>query len=324
MKGEASLQAHCLPLVRSILERRVISNLADPGSGDMWLSSLMTTLGGQLLAICMAIDLCVGAVPAAVYIEILNSLPPHRNMPCQEFAEALTKKLEYASSLIGSASAGTKLDQEDHYVRVMEIGEFAFYYDKQRSGRGLRPEEVSEVEEEYFAEPAEETLAHVGVWTGKNGRVWVVAAQDLQAVRPLLQEQFPGTPVMDAIGLNYRVGFGINGTPRLVAVHYPESASFDPPPRQPTAIDADWAAEHVFYVSYGSVDHWGRTHSCSGVRPECRERIHHTIYDLTEQWRCEKIGDAEPVELIDLSHVLLAACERFTKFCPGEPSNASV
>ncbi|HWB96037.1 MAG TPA: hypothetical protein VG672_05030 [Bryobacteraceae bacterium] len=302
--------------IQSLLEQRIVHPLKDRARATSWLNSLQKSPAGRLLAISIALDLVSDAVDDSIYRDVLRSLPAPAGNPCQEFAAALHKHPEYEGKLLGVSRIRPRpLEEGDHFVRVLEIGTFVKFYDAPRSGRGLRLDEVTEVRQLYFEDGSYSDLGDIReVWSGKNGRVWVLPLRDLNAAREAAAREQPGTPVLDALGIPLRQGFGPDYLPDLVAIHYPPDWKTENPPRQPTAIDADWQSEEIYYISYGAEDGWGRTHSCSGSASSCRERVHGPFAPLNHGFRGEHIGPAKPLASGDLEHVVQEAYRRFERF----------
>ena len=326
-QSRGSDSVHQLAHARAFLVEHVIARMKNPARGGAWLSDLAASHRGQLLMLNVAFDAQVKALSLETCAAVLDFLPAPLGDGCNEFAVARTAfEREFLGQLsVPESNGNPDLQPEDEgYVRVLEIGNFTYYYVRPGTGRGLSAEEIGEVRRQYFGESASASFEDITqVWKGKNGRVWVLREDDFQKLmrQPVLVltveagDSFQGENIRNALGLPMLSGYGPHGGPELVAVHYPPRC-IGLQPRQPTSLDADWESAHVFYVSYGLVDGWGMTHSLSVDLQGCRERVHGPFQPLTAEFFGQYIGEARPLSISETDHmqVVGVAAQRYDRF----------
>jgi hypothetical protein len=325
MRNDVSAPVKHLQHALDSLRSKLMPLASNPERVAQWLDDIEPTDTGKLLALCLSMDLHTGLVSVANCTEILERLPATRSgKASRDLVEARRSYEREHPPQMRCLNADACWDDDAYkhgFVRVMEIERFARFYDSPRSGRGLSSEEIAEVREEYFGPGSEEDFADItAVWTGRNDRSWILPLpQYREMVEQALESEgdSEGTGLadmfLDSLGLSMPDGRGrANGGPDLVAVIYaPGCRTLEC--RQPTALDATWEEEEVFFVSYGRLDGWGRTHSLYGQREGRRERIHGPFAPLTSAFRGEYIGEATKPTL-SMEHVLKEVARRYQEF----------
>ena len=280
-----------------------------------WARRLRESIRGGLLMTSIAIDVRADAVPIDTFVEIVNWWPYAEAFdPCLHLANALTQDVTKRYICISRHQAEDHTDND--YVRIVELGSFIEYFVRPNTGSNLTHDEVWDLWESFKEEG--DLSGFERWWCGGRGRTWVLPLEEYHNLDSQKEESNPGTVFFDSLGIAYQDGFGRKHEPFALAMVYPPrfkraGCSF----AQPTALDANWASDAVFYVSSGKADAWGRTKSCIGAKRECRERVHGRFKPLTPDFKVIEIGSSAPMEVSDGRHVLHAALERFMRVVVG-------
>lgn len=295
---------------KKFLNEHVIALMAAPNqpTGHAWLNSLPNCMDGELVGVCIAIDIASEALDPHTFASILDNLKSSPKNARLRFAEAIDSHACKRDFVCASKLDAPPLRCPDHYVRVLELRRFITYYAGPSFGYSdLDPADVEEVRRIFFTKST--SLGSIKEWwAGKNGRVWVTSKRELEQ----LVEKYPGEDAAslfnDALGLGYANGAGKDNLPEIVAVNYPLNFSIGC--TQPTTLDAWWEDEGKFYISNGREDGWGKTQSCSGSYDKVRERVHSEFKNLTSDYFTCYFGIAK-VPIKNRNALMEEAYERF-------------
>ncbi len=221
-------------------------HLGDSTTFQEWFARTTSTLKGQRLAICLAIELETGSVLATDVSAIIKPMCLTAGDIGGSFVAAVdahpeTKRLRFVSpqtALIG-----------DRYVRVLQLSSFVNRYLSLDFEYSLDFTDLDEVRQSFFPigllDPDDgDPLDYVrSYWSGKYDVVWVAPLAEVMAAA---QDgvSCPACAVNDALGL------GFHGTPTppfLVAVKYPPNCMLNC--GKPTVYVADWNSDEAYYLS---------------------------------------------------------------------------
>ena len=292
-----------------------VGGLSDHGARN--LQALTASAKGKLLATCMAIDIAAGAVSPSRIAEIFNHVADGPNDICDRLADEL-KAAEYEGLNCGSQLESPPLAEDDAYVTVMEISTFIRKHVQPNTGDGVSPEEIERVRKLYFEGDCDlSSLADCNL--RPSNRLWVLS---LSQFRQLLDQMNSSVKkdariFLDALGLSHPRGFGPGNLLHLVAVIHPRGR--DCGAKQPTSFDVYWRDTHIQFVSFGKLDGWGRTYSCTGFRyfesdeeGMPRERVHRDSRGLLG-FTGQSLGYADRVDNLEQEMILKAALKRFAR-----------
>lgn len=296
--------------VESILRKEVVSRMRYPKKGDEWLSAIPKCIDGQLLAVCMTIDVKSGAVDPQEFASILDALKPPFKDARRSFGLYVRK---YGHRYIGSTNfVSHTLPRDDSYMRIMEMKDFIDFYVTPTMKMTSNARDIHKIRAMFFRKGGQFPLGCITEWTtGKTGRVWVTSRKryrKLAAARR--KEDDRATDVNDALGLGYRRGVHKNTPPEMVALIYPYGLGVGV--YQPTTLDASWANPGNWFVAFCDHDTWGRTHSVSGTLKPMTERIHSGFKGLTNDYKTERIGEAR-LAVENRAAQLAEACRRLDR-----------
>ena len=271
--------------VKDYLALTVVALMRNQEQGELWLRELELCPDGQRLAVCMAIDLHSNAVSPEVFANVLDDLKLGWKDPREAFGEIVNGN--NCNNYI--CLSGFYAEQNDDiYVRILELGDFIEFYLTDRGYSRTRAH-VKRVRSMYFDPPSGVALSEVRRWIrGRMPNVWVMPFKDLISLTSGEPEGRRGDILYDALGLTGKNGVGGRNRPELIGVRYPEQFSIGCV--QPTTLDAWWKEAGSYYLSYGKDDAWGRTHSLSGDLESQRERVHSLFKNLTRGYRTHYIG----------------------------------
>ena len=280
-----------LLILRPALELTVSSTRANE-----WIEGMRATDDGELLGICLAIDVRNGAIDRSDLAAVVSAVVPTGDGR-RDFSQAM--------DIVGRPLCATRLRDkaptpDTVYARVLELGSFIHYYLRpQYHYSATEPNDVAEVRRVFFGNGTQR--CHLGdineTWSGEGSLIWVLDKEDLQTVAEHVPSDTAATSLCEDLGLHLPDGVGILGYPELLLVTYPSDfeSSFDRRCVQPTTFDANWARDDIHYISFVKRDQWGRTRSCSGAKPiAVKERVHLEFDGLTDDFYAEIVGCATP------------------------------
>lgn len=261
-----------------------------------WVVLLSGSYEGQVLAASLAIDLVNKAISGedlAGVVALTKAVPSH------EIIVEFNRVLNTLAST-GTGVCASRLDvsplSTDKYVRTIELSSFVTYYLGPTYGYTTSPGHLEEVRS-LFELLGEWPMGEITrLFRGARGICWVAPQSELA---PILAGPSSGCTI--AAALNDALGLGIllngsTGIPELVVVRYP--ANFEDvmsvTSKQPTALDATWKPDAVYYISCSKESGWGKSHSCSGQREGIRERVHATVMHLTDDFVASLVGESTP------------------------------
>ena len=297
--------------VRQVLLEEIIVLMRDPAKGREWLNQLEYCEDGKRLGACIVIDTLSGAMKSKAFADILEGIDLLIGDSRRAFG-AVAGDPPDPALICASCFEGDDLDAPDAYARVVELGGFIDYYVGPVYHRSsLDPEDVNDVRADFFMDGTNENWPDLNVeWSGRFGRVFVSSRRELDQLLLGVPENERGTMVNDALGLGFEAGVGPDGKAELVAVQYPTSVALRA--YQPTTFDVPWLDPGGYYISFGNVDRWGRTQSCSGTKPQVRERVHKGFGDSLSHYQGLYIGVSLSV-LDDQATLLRESFRRVTE-----------
>lgn len=286
-----------------------MSLMEKPEIGRAWFDNLYDSSDGGRLAICLVIDIHHRAVNPRLVADILDTLGTRVQEGRWAFAEAVErhpigKRFDCVDCVPREA------DPKRTYLRIVDLWEFIEYYAGPTYYHTFSVEEVDTVYEIFLEDLKHTNLGDIKLeWTGGRGRAWVAPLEEHAHRTKGLTEDEAATSVNDFLGLAKKPSPAGKRKTELLAVTYP--AGFDPGCRLPTALDPSWRNPGGYYLSYGDVDGWGRTQSCSGQPKPCPERVHSGFVGLSDAFSVSRVGEVR--ELVeDRRALLLEAYQR----CP--------
>jgi hypothetical protein len=278
--------------VLAILKDALLPIVQKPAEVEAWLDSLELSLHEKRLAICLAIDLAVGAYndeTKKLIAQVLDGLDYSVTDRSIEFGQRLMahplRHQLYCASLFSASEATEDYVSIIHLVKFIGSAGAAFGYvdtaeDKtlirRRYGQGFRPRPLR---------------GYGSWWTGEDQVVWITCARRFSQQWQLSNSNL-ASQVKDALGLPTPDYIADGSTLEYVVVHYP--LGFDRLAYQPTTLDARWADFGQWYLSAGNLDRWGRTQSISGKFDSQVERVHraHTFEKVGSSYGLWYLGTA--------------------------------
>lgn len=285
-------------------------------AGTAWLEQLPDAVDGDLLGICLAIDLISGAIASKTIAEIIDDLPDGNGDARSKFYDAVNRRVP--SVRCQSQLTPTTVEPTS-YVRVIELGDFILYYLRPTYPYTTDPADVATVRRLFLQRTPRPLGDITNPWSGRHQIVWVVPQQEVQNVLVAsANANVAAAELADRLGLALNGGVGPNNALELLAVTYPLSFESDHGIRchQPTSLDANWGNLETLYVSHGRDDGWGRTRSCGGTRPGMPERVHSEIPRLNDGFTLSALGVTAPPST-NRSNILDDACGRLTVAAAG-------
>jgi hypothetical protein len=299
--------------VRKYLDREIIQGMKDKKKGLAWLKELPRNQFGELLGICMAIDVVSGAVLRDTFSSILDYLKPPFINAKSAYYNAQLKHPTTEDFVCASRFNSPLLPSTDSYVRVMEIESFTTYYGGPALGlSSLDPSDVARVRKRFFRRTT--NLHQIDRWySGVNGRVWVMSKNEFSSICRGIPTDAHASILNNRLGLGFKRGGGPNGEPEMVAIEYPNNFSVGC--KQPTMLDHAWNGNLNWYVSDQDRDGWGTTQSCCGTQKGIRERVHSKFKNLTSDFLTIYIGLANPPPMNNIE-LIAEAYKRFHALVP--------
>ena len=282
--------------------------------GKERLTALPATPKGKLFATCLAIDLCSNALVSRQVVEIFENLSAKETDICGRIAYTLSQN-QYDTLNCCSLLEAPPPPAGDGYVTVMEIATFIKTFVTPNTGEGISPDEINKVLETYFG-PEGDLSSLTKCDMRPSNHLWVLPRSEYGYLLERAKDG-SGEIFIDALGLTFQEGHGVQRLPHLVAVLYPPG--HDCGARQPTSFDSWWGNAHVQFVSFYKKDGWGRTQSCTGSRyfeaddeGMPRERVHRSSNGLGG---ClgQSIGHWRPVHNVPQDEIFRAALRRFVR-----------
>jgi hypothetical protein len=281
----------------------------DSSAGTAWVDQLPSAADGDLLGVCLAIDLISGATKPETVAQIVDDVR-------DEDGDARSKFYQAVNRCVPSVRCQSRLTLSTpdavSYMRIIELGDFILYYLRPVYPYTTDPADVATVRRLFLRRTPRPLGDITNPWSGRHQIVWVIPEQEVQAA---LTRSVTGNDaaveLADRLGLALNGGVGPGNALELIAVTYPTSFESDHGIQchQPTTFDANWSAPGTLYVSHGRNDGWGRTRSCSGTRQQMPERVHSELPRLTDGFSLTPIGVAPPPST-DRSAILDEACHR--------------
>jgi hypothetical protein len=285
-----------------------IALMRDEAAGKSWLDGLPTSEDGDLLGICLAIDVVSDATPKSVLAGALDGLGVGLDSRSR-FHDAVNN---HAPTLRCQSQLMPKTPEGVVYVRILELGDFIEYYLRPVYRYTTDPSDVATVRR-LFLRKTPRALGDIrNPWSGRHQVVWVLPQREvLEAIKPPRSADDAATELADRLGLALKGGVGPGNGLELVAVTYPATfeADYATRCRQPRVFDAAWEAPGTLYMSHGREDNWGRTRSCTGTKPQMSERVHPELRSISDAFSLTHVGVARP-PATDRSTMVLEAYER--------------
>jgi len=267
--------------------------IAKQADGRRWVDLLGQSVDGKRLGACIIIDIRHGALSASTFASILDHLDfskqGSQKSGCWAFHDALQNHPAHLANptdcpfvCASSFSLSYSESSDEEYVRVLDLSDFIVYVldSNDHPFSALAQDDRDRARRMYFEGFDSFWEAIEKMWTGGMGRVFVTSSKDLLE---LLSEDNddPGRNVNDGLGL------GMTGNLEFVAVQYAPTLKLTV--HQPTTLDGNWSSRN-WYVSHKGGDHWGRTHRCSGIGSQARERVHKGLPVIEEGFSGRYIG----------------------------------
>jgi hypothetical protein len=299
-------------IVAARLQAFLTPVLNDPTRFHAWLAVASGVPEAIRLGACLAIDLKSGALNPKTVGQVFDLLPLAEPDPVAAFEQAFGLH-SLATTLVCSSELHCDyLNPPDHYIRFLTLAEFVTYL--VGPTHGVLPDAAGAawVMKRYFS-PGPTGLQTVRqIYAGRKGVVWIASAQEINALVVGRTHDDAATFLNDALGLGKGPGI-LGAKTELVSIEYPEGFDKAVACRQPCTFDAWWGCSTWYFLSYGKVDGWGRTRSCSGNADELRERVHGSINKLTDEYKASFIGYVTPA-IPNRGKLTLAALDRFNIF----------
>lgn len=258
-----------------------------------WIDALPSSPDGELLGLCLAIDIASTALQPTVIGDLLDLIDVSTTDQRLAFHIAYEKHHDQRNLICASLLSCPRLKGDDHYIRIASVEAFITYF-VNPSLPGylpLSPSSRARIRRRYLG-PAGGSLEAIDRWWGgRKGVTWVISAskfEELMGSQPLVE---PATLVNDAAGLGHPLGA------ELMMIRYPKGFDAFLGVKQPTALDSDWEWPGNFFISFGRQDGWGRTHSCSGALPGIPERVHGEIKNPTAEYTTHALGAVAALEV---------------------------
>ena len=285
---------------------------------NQWVDQLGRSESGHHLGACVLIDIEARTVHPRVFAMVLENVDLDATDPVTEFGQTVDR-LEKKDDV---PTWQSRLSEDEEYTpkecaRVLELGQFIRYCLPHKA-EIMAAERLRTIRMRYFSGPPGRKLQGVNrQLSGNRGRIWIVPWQDLKQLRDEYAEK-SGTVIRNALGLPFKDGIGTKGRPELVALLYPS------PPKvrsaQPCTLDADWSQSiRCYFLPHKSSSGWGKTHSCSGQGPTCRERVHAEFDGFGSDFRGVHIGVAHNVDEDNWDAVLEEAERRLSDIDMPDP-----
>jgi hypothetical protein len=271
--------------------------LSDQFAGDTktldWLRFLPSSVDGELLGLCLAIDIAAKALKPGTIMEIVKLLDVSAIDHRHAFHIALAQHRDHRNLICASLLGSPRLMRHDHYVRVVSLESFLTHFVGPTLPiyLPLSPSSKVRARRRYLG-PKGGSLAGIDRWwSGTRGVTWVLSAKTLDDLIRGNSGMESASIVNDAAGLCHPL------KTELMIVRYPREFDTVVGVKQPTALDCDWTHPGTFFISFGKQDGWGRTQSCSGSRPGVPERVHGELKNPTSDYKTETLGLVERLEI---------------------------
>ena len=295
--------------------------MREPAVGVKWVECLSTSEDGELLGICLAIDLEAESVTPSQIALVLDGVSKNKDARAGFYAA-----VQHHEPTVRCASRhlADPADFEAVYVRIMELGDFITYYLKEPYGYNTEPADVETVRK-LFLRAEGRTLGDINPpWSGKHQIVWVVSRRDILGDGPprVLGDDAAAN-LADILGLGMKGGVGPGNSLEIVMVVYPPDfeMTFATRCRQPTAFDANWETAGTLYMSEGRGNAWGLTRSCSGRPDGLPERVHPELARIDRSFVLYPLGVTIPpkVDRTRMNDQAYDRLENITKLNSKEP-----
>lgn len=252
---------------------------------------------------CIAIDIRHGLLEAETYIKTFNSFL--YNLPVLD-KEALTDFHYYIKTLPESNIFCNRfvLLKNIRYSRVVRKETYTKYI----STNKLAYDNASL---DFHPDIKNATKS----WSGDKRIVWVTPYQDLHYFINAFDDAEQATKVCDFLGWKrdkdyFNSSSAKNGKlDNLIIINYPEY--FPHNVMQPNSTNANWASPYPLFLSYCSIDGFGKTYNDYG-EPFAQEGIHQEVAYWNDGFALLELGCPEP-DNIESEKIFFEAEKRFKR-----------
>jgi len=252
-----------------------------------WIEQLRKVPDGEILGVCLAIDLASKSLSGNLIGKIIDILDVSRANQRLQFQLAVDNHPDSRNLVCASMIFGPPLGNPDSYARILSVEAFITHFVGPSMPAYLPLSALSKRQvKRRFLNSRGGNLGTIDRWwSGRRGVTWVLSASALRALAPKNRLRDSASVVNDALGLGHPI------STELMMVVYPKGIDNFIQLKAPTVLDNDWEHPGGFFISLGGANGWGLTQSCSGEYPGIPERVHGGIKNPSDKFKTLPLGE---------------------------------